>query len=119
MRIRFATVRVCNGGNREYNSLGCVINHSMIAQLEHLTEVYLVQNGESILVDQFFGLTRALDLNADRMAVELTFVKQAVDNAVRKEGISITEGEERLDFDYLEPLGRLVSQAKNSKIMAK
>lgn len=91
----------------------------MIAQLEHLTEVYLVQNGESILVDQFFGLTRALDLNADRMAVELTFVKQAVDNAVRKEGISITEGEERLDFDYLEPLGRLVSQAKNSKIMAK
>lgn len=116
MCIRFATVRVCNGGNRECNSF---INHSMIAQLEHLTEVYLVQNGESILVDQFFGLTRALDLNADRMAVELTFVKQAVDNAVRKEGISITEGEERLDFDYLEPLGRLVSQAKNSKIMAK
>ena len=91
----------------------------MIAQLEHLTEVYLVQNGETILADQFFGLTRALDLNADRMTVELTFVKQTVENAVRKEGISITEGEERLDYDYIEPLGRLISHAKNSKILAK
>lgn len=91
----------------------------MIAQLEHLAEVYLVQNGESILVDQFFGLTRALDLNADRMTVELTYVKQSVENAVKKEGIVISEGQERLDLDFSEPLGRLVSQAKNSKLIAK
>lgn len=91
----------------------------MIAQLEHLADVYLVQNGESILVDQFFGLTRALDLNADRMTVELTFIKQTVENAVKKEGISISEGQERLDMDFSEPLGRLVSQAKNSKLIAK
>lgn len=87
--------------------------------MEHLADVYLVQNGESILVDQFFGLTRALDLNADRMTVELTFIKQTVENAVKKEGISISEGQERLDMDFSEPLGRLVSQAKNSKLIAK
>lgn len=33
--------------------------------------------------------------------------------------INITEGRERLDYDYLEPLGRLIVQAKNSKILAK
>ncbi|KAI9490051.1 dynein associated protein [Zychaea mexicana] len=104
----------------ELNNSDCISDlQRMIAQLEHLTEVYLVQNGESILADQFFGLTRALDLNADRMTVELTFVKQIVENAIKKEGISITEGEERLDYDYIEPLGRLISHAKNSKILAK
>ncbi|KAL1934362.1 hypothetical protein VTP01DRAFT_6544 [Rhizomucor pusillus] len=98
----------------------CIVDlQRMIAQLEHLADVYLVQNGESILVDQFFGLTRALDLNADRMTVELTFIKQTVENAVKKEGISISEGQERLDMDFSEPLGRLVSQAKNSKLIAK
>lgn len=91
----------------------------MIAQLEHLTEIYLVQHGETILADQFFGLTRALDLNADRMTVELTFMKQVVENAVNKENIGIVEGQERLEYDYVEPLTRLVSHAKNSKIQAK
>jgi hypothetical protein len=33
--------------------------------------------------------------------------------------INITEGRERLDYDYLEPLGRLIVQAKNSKILSK
>lgn len=33
--------------------------------------------------------------------------------------INIIEGRERLDYDYLEPLGRLIVQAKNSKILAK
>lgn len=103
----------------ELNETECIMDlQRMMAQLEHLTEVYLVQNGETILVDQFFGLTRALDFNADRMTVELTYIKQAVQNAV-KENIVITEGQERLDMDYYEPLKRLVSDAKNSKVMAK
>lgn len=116
----------------------------MIAQLEHLTEVYLVPNGPSNHVDQFFGLTRALDFNADRMTVEFTFIKQAVENAVKNDGkcplplwqhmntytryififfkkigIKVTEGFERLDYDYLEPLTRLIVQSKNGKIMAR
>ncbi|CAO3646926.1 unnamed protein product [Cunninghamella blakesleeana] len=91
----------------------------MIAQLEHLTEVYLVPNGPPNHVDQFFGLTRALDFNADKLTVEFTFVKQAVENAAQNDNIKITEGFERLDYDYLEPLSRLVVQAKNSKILAR
>lgn len=58
----------------------------MIAQLEHLADIYLVPNESSNHVDQFFGLTRALDFNADRMTVEFTFVRQAVDNAAKKDG---------------------------------
>lgn len=62
----------------------------MIAQLEHLTENYLSESSEANNADQFFGLTRALDLNADRMTIELTFIKQAVDQAVHVEGIAFT-----------------------------
>lgn len=103
----------------EINETECVVElQRIIAQLEHLSEIHLVQS-EANHVDQFFGLTRALDLNADRMTVELTYVKQAVDNATYNENITITEGRERLDYDYLEPLGRLIVQAKNSKILAK
>ncbi|CAO3607813.1 unnamed protein product [Mucor hiemalis] len=103
----------------EINETECVVElQRIIAQLEHLSEIHLVQS-EANHVDQFFGLTRALDLNADRMTVELTYVKQAVDNATYNENINITEGRERLDYDYLEPLGRLIVQAKNSKILAK
>ncbi|GAA5813625.1 hypothetical protein MFLAVUS_007108 [Mucor flavus] len=101
------------------NETECVVElQRIIAQLEHLSEIHLVQS-EANHVDQFFGLTRALDLNADRMIVELTFVKQAVDNAAYQENITITEGRERLDYDYLEPLGRLIVQAKNSKILSR
>ncbi|GAN11005.1 dynactin [Mucor ambiguus] len=103
----------------EINETECVVElQRMIAQLEHLSEIHLVQS-EANHVDQFFGLTRALDLNADRMTVELTYVKQAVDHAAQSDNINIIEGRERLDYDYLEPLGRLIVQAKNSKILAK
>jgi dynactin 1 len=69
----------------EINETECVVElQRMIAQLEHLSEIHLVQS-EANHVDQFFGLTRALDLNADRMTVELTYVKQAVDHAAQNE----------------------------------
>ncbi|CEP09589.1 hypothetical protein [Parasitella parasitica] len=103
----------------EINESECVVElQRMIAQLEHLSEIHLVQS-EANHVDQFFGLTRALDLNADRMIVELTYVKQAAGNAAQNENISIIEGRERLEYDYLEPLTRLIVQAKNSKILSK
>ena len=37
----------------------------------------------------------------------------------QKVDITIVEGLEKLDYDYLEPLNRLIVQAKNSKILAK
>lgn len=71
----------------EINETECVTElQRMIAQLEHLSDIHLSQN-EANHVDQFFGLTRALDLNADRMTVELTFVRQIVSNASQSEGM--------------------------------
>lgn len=58
----------------------------IIAQLEHLTEAYLGQYGESNNADQFFALTRALDFNADRMTVDFTYIQQLVHKAVHLEG---------------------------------
>ena len=91
----------------------------VIAQIEHLAETHLSQQQEKNNADQFFGLTKALDLNSDRMIVILTFAKQSLNNAVRTEGLVLTQGVEEMDQDYLEPLGRLIAQAKNSKIIAK
>ncbi|KAI8984000.1 dynein associated protein-domain-containing protein [Mycotypha africana] len=89
----------------------------IVSQLEHLADTYLQQEKNNAI--QFFGITRILDLNADRMIVLLTFVRQALDNAVRKEGLVISEGVERMEQNYHEPIGRFIAQAKNSKIIAK
>lgn len=74
----------------EGNETKCVGElHRVIAHLEHLAEVHLSQPNEATEagnVEVFFGLTRALDMNADKMVVELTYVKQTVANAVRGEG---------------------------------
>ncbi|KAF7721130.1 hypothetical protein EC973_005377 [Apophysomyces ossiformis] len=86
------------------------------SQLEHLTEVYLLENGEANNADQFFGLTRALDLNADRMTIEFTFMKQIMEDAVR---VEVTEGLQELDYNFLEPLGRLIMQSKSTKVVAR
>jgi dynactin 1 len=90
----------------------------VISQVEHTSEIYL-DDYDKNNADQFFGFTKGLDLNADRMIVILTFSKQVLNNAVRNDGVSLLEGMEMLDMDYLEPLGRLIVLAKNSKITAK
>lgn len=103
----------------QVNEVHCLTElQRVIAQVEHLAENHLQQQ-ERNNADQFFGLTKALDLNADRMIVILTYAKQSLDNAARVEGMVITEGVEQMDQDYNEPLGRLIAQAKNSKIIAK
>ena len=103
----------------QVNEVHCLTElQRVISQVEHLAENHLQQQ-ERNNADQFFGLTRALDLNADRMIVTLTFAKQSLDNAARVEGIVVSEGIEQMDQDYNEPLGRLIAQAKNTKITAK
>lgn len=91
----------------------------IIAHVEHLAELHLTKSTEADNADLFYGLTRALDMNADKMMVELTFVKQLVYNATSSEGINITEGMMQMDYEYIEPLGRLVSETKNCKMISK
>ena len=60
-----------------------------IVQLEHLAELYLsstrVDEG-----DKFYGFARAIDLNADTIAVTLGHIKQAVALACKDEGLFLT-----------------------------
>jgi dynactin 1 len=104
----------------QMNESHCLVElQRVISQVEHLAESHLQQQHEKNNADQFFGITKALDLNADRMIVILTFARQSLNNAIRNEGLVIKEGTEQMDQDYLEPLGRLIAQAKNSKIISK
>lgn len=88
------------------------------SQVEHISETYLEEYDKSY-ADQFFGYAKALDLNADRMIVISTFAKQKITHAVRNDGVAVVESVETMEQNYLEPLGRLITQAKNSKIIAK
>ncbi|KAI9323317.1 dynein associated protein-domain-containing protein [Dichotomocladium elegans] len=91
----------------------------IIAHLEHLAEIHLTKTTEADNADLFYGLTRALDMNADKMMVELTFVRQLVYNAANTEGMIVTEGLVQMDYDYVEPLGRLVAETKTCKMISK
>ncbi|KAI8993123.1 dynein associated protein-domain-containing protein [Pilobolus umbonatus] len=103
----------------ELNESHCLTElQRVISQVEHLAESHLNQV-EKNNADIFFGLTKGLDLNADRMIVILTFMKQSLNNAVREEGLILEEGMGLMDQNYVEPLNRLIAQAKNSKIIAK
>lgn len=90
----------------------------ILSQVEHISEIYLEEYDKSY-ADQFHGFTKSLDLNADRMIVILTFAKQRMTHVVKNEGIEVAESVEYMEQNYLEPLGRLITQAKNSKIIAK
>ncbi|KAI9251046.1 dynein associated protein-domain-containing protein [Sporodiniella umbellata] len=89
----------------------------IISQVEHLVENVPAQEKNNS--DQFFGLTKALDLNADRMIVIFTFCRQMLSNAIRNDELTLLEGVGEMEQDYMEPLGRLITQAKNSKIITK
>ncbi|CAO3626644.1 unnamed protein product [Cunninghamella echinulata] len=91
----------------------------IISQLEHLIDAYIGQYGETNNADQFFALTRALDFNSDRMLVEFTYLQQLIGNVTSTDEMQVMEGRLSLDVEYLEPLVRLIVQAKNSKITAK
>jgi hypothetical protein len=59
----------------------------MIAQLEHLGDIYLA-NLKPGDYKQSYALTRAIDFNADRMAVDLTYVKQTISQASQDRWVS-------------------------------
>jgi hypothetical protein len=61
----------------------------MIAQLEHLSEVYLTP-ADTASSEFFFGLTRGLDHNTDTVLVGATYLKQLMQsNNNGEEGNSV------------------------------
>ncbi|CAG8589226.1 1725_t:CDS:10, partial [Ambispora gerdemannii] len=88
-----------------------------IAQLEHLAEVYLT-NTQSDNAEKFYAFVRAVDFNADTVAVSLGHIKQAVALACKDEEINVSGGEE-FNSEFFHPLQNLVSKSKSSKVMAR
>lgn len=92
----------------------------MIAQLEHLSEVYLPQ-ADTASSEYFFGLTRALDHNTDTILVSTNYLKQLMQssNASDEDGFIILEGWEKLEYDFVEPITRLTTHGRASKTSIK
>lgn len=70
-------VRICN---IQICSLTLLQSVRMIAQLEHLSEVYLVP-AETSSSDYFLGMTRAIDHNTDAILVGATYMKQLMQSS--------------------------------------
>lgn len=91
----------------------------MIAQLEHLSEVYLVP-AETSSSDYFLGMTRAIDHNTDAILVGATYMKQLMQSSSNDgEEVTVAEGRERLDYELLEPISRLTGNARTTKTAIK
>jgi dynactin 1 len=92
----------------------------MIAQLEHLSEVYLTPS-DTASSEYFSGLARSLDHNTDTIIVSANYLKQLMQssNASGEEGFSIAEGWEKLEYDFIEPITRLSTHGRTSKTIIK
>jgi hypothetical protein len=71
--------------NSLFNLWAISVNRSIV-QLEHLAELYLSSTRVDE-ADKFYGFARAIDLNADTIAVTIGHVKQAVALACKDEGV--------------------------------
>ncbi|RUP51158.1 hypothetical protein BC936DRAFT_149617 [Jimgerdemannia flammicorona] len=102
----------------ELNEAECLLDlQRMIAQLDHLSDTYI--SGNRPVFDQYYAFSRALDFNADRIAVDLAYVVQAVTHATREEENQALDVFKELQDDFLEPCNKLVAQAKTSKAVAR
>ncbi|KAF9970328.1 hypothetical protein BGZ73_006963 [Actinomortierella ambigua] len=96
----------------ELNETECVVDlKRAISQLDHLAETYLT--GTKLdLADRYNGTARAVDLNLDRMVVNLSTVSTML--AQREDGFRVVETDE-LQYQLTHSLTALVTQAKSGK----
>lgn len=107
--------------SEELRESECITNiQRMIAQLEHLSEVYLTPS-DTASAEYFFGLTRALDHNTDTIIVSVNYLKQLMQsaNASEEDGFTVSEGWEKLEYDFIEPITRLSTHGRTSKTSIK
>ncbi|CAG8559204.1 1862_t:CDS:10 [Ambispora leptoticha] len=88
-----------------------------INQLDHLKDKYLT-NTQSDNSEKFYAFVRAVDFNADTIAVTLGHIKQAVALACKDDEVNVS-GIEQFTTEFFRPLQNLVTKSKSSKVMAR
>ncbi|KAG0253188.1 hypothetical protein DFQ27_007619 [Actinomortierella ambigua] len=97
----------------ELNETECVVDlKRAISQLDHLAETYLTAT-KLDLADRYYGTARALDLNLDRMVVNLSTVNSML--AQREDGFRVVDTDD-VQYQLTHTLMALVTQAKSGKV---
>ncbi|KAF9110823.1 hypothetical protein BGX27_005836 [Mortierella sp. AM989] len=96
----------------ELNELDCIVDlQRAIAQLDHLAETYL-SNTMLDLVERYQGSARALDLNFDRVVVNLTAVGSMFKS--NEDDVRLVDTDD-IQYQLVQTVANLISQAKSGK----
>ncbi|KAF9577351.1 hypothetical protein BGW38_007484, partial [Lunasporangiospora selenospora] len=96
----------------ELKESDCIVDlQRAIAQMDHLTETYLTGSNLDI-VERYYASTRALDLNSDRMVVNLSWVASLF--AVNEDGVRLVDTDD-IQYQIVQTVSNLSVQAKTCK----
>ncbi|KAF9353188.1 hypothetical protein BGX26_009024 [Mortierella sp. AD094] len=96
----------------ELKESDCIVDlQRAISQLDHLTETYLPDT-KLDLVDRYHGAARALDLNFDRVFVNLTAVGSMFKS--NEDGIRLVDTDD-IQYQLIHTVANLSDQAKSGK----
>ncbi|GJJ70132.1 dynactin 1 [Entomortierella parvispora] len=96
----------------ELKESDCIVDlQRAIAQMDHLTETYLI-NTKLDLVDRYQGAVHALELNFDRVSVNLSAVVTMFKSS--EDGVRLTDTDE-IQFQLIQAVKNLGVQAKTGK----
>ncbi|KAF9407583.1 hypothetical protein BGZ94_002642, partial [Podila epigama] len=97
----------------ELKESDCIVDlQRAIAQLDHLAENYLA-NTKLDLVDRYQGVSRALDLNLDRMFVNLSYVATTFNTS--EDGVRLVDSDD-VQYQILHSVKGLCTQVKSGKV---
>ncbi|ORZ05753.1 dynein associated protein-domain-containing protein [Lobosporangium transversale] len=100
----------------ELRESDCIVDlQRAIAQMDHLAETYLAETRLDI-VERYHGAAHALDLNFDRIFVNLTAVGSMFKSS--EDGIRLVDTDD-IQYQLLQTLSHLSSQAKSGKTLTK
>ncbi|KAF8982492.1 hypothetical protein BGZ46_001161 [Entomortierella lignicola] len=100
----------------ELNESECIVDlQRAIAQMDHLTDTYLT-NTKLDLVDRYHGAARALDLNFDRVFVNLTAVGSMFKSS--EDDILLVDTDD-IQYQFIQTVNGLGAQAKSGKALTR
>jgi len=96
----------------ELNESDCVVDlHRAISQLDHLTDTFLT-NTKLDLADRYQGAARALDLNFDRVFVNLSAIGTLF--KTNEDGVRLVDTDD-IQYQIVQSVANMCLQAKSGK----
>lgn len=100
----------------ELKESDCVVDlHRAIAQLDHLADIFL-SSTKLDLVDRYQGATRALDLNFDRIFVNLSAIGSLFKTS--EDGVRLVDTDD-IQYQIVQSVANMCLQAKSGKTITR